>query len=108
MSNINYLHHNIEDIIDNNRNVHKARVTVDTKVNEYGKELINICRINDLYILNGRIGKYPECGFTCHTTRGQSAVDYIIMDSLLLCHVHKFHIAELTPLSDHCGITAHI
>ena len=52
MSNINYLHHNIEDSIDNNRNVHKARVTVDTKVNEYGKEWINICRINDLYILN--------------------------------------------------------
>ena len=59
--------------------------------------------------MNGRIVKYPECGFTCHTARGQSAVDYnIIMDSLLLCHVHKFHIAELTPLSDHCGITAHI
>ena len=62
-------------------------------------------------MLNGRIGKYPECGFTCYTVRGQSAVDYIIMASLyalLLCHVHKFHIAELTPLYDHCGITAHI
>ena len=37
MSNINYFHHTIEDIIDTNQNVHKARVTVDTKVNEYGK-----------------------------------------------------------------------
>ena len=55
MSNINYLNHTIDYIIDNNQNVHKARVTVDTKVNPYGKELINICRINYLYILNRKI-----------------------------------------------------
>ena len=30
------------------------------------------------------------------------------MDSSLLWHVHTFHIEELTPLSDHCGTTAHI
>ena len=108
ISNINYFHQTIEDIIDNNQNVQKARVTVDTNVNEYGKELINICRINYLYILNGIIRTYSQCVFTGHTAVGQSAVDDIIMDSLLLCHVHKFHIEEPTPLSDHCGITAHI
>ena len=43
MSNINNFHHTIDDIIDNNQIVHKARVTIDTTVNEYGKELINIC-----------------------------------------------------------------
>ena len=50
--------------------------------------MTNIYRIYYLNILNGIIGKYP--------------------DSLLLYHVHKFHIEELTPLADHCVNTAHI
>ena len=33
MPNINYFHHSIKDIIDNNYNLHQERVTLDKKVN---------------------------------------------------------------------------
>ena len=70
--------------------------------------LINLCKSNGLYIANGRVGKYLECGFTCNTSRGSSMVDYviIIVDSTLLVQIDNFHICEQTPISDHSGITA--
>ena len=82
------------------------RVSVDSVINDNGKLLINLCKSNGLYIANGRVGKYPECGFTCNTSRGSSMVDYVIVDSTLLVQIDNFHICEQTPISDHSGITA--
>ena len=52
--------------------VQKDRVSIDSVMNEKGKLLINLCKSNGLYIANGRVGKYPECGFTCNTSRGST------------------------------------
>ena len=55
----------------------------DKKVNNYGKELIDLCISSRLRILNGRIGMDKEQGtFTCGTPRGSSVVDYSVASIL--------------------------
>ena len=84
----------------------KDRVSVDSVINDNDKLLINLCKSNGLYIANGRVSNYPECGFTCNTSRGSSIVDYVIVDSTLLVQIDNFYICEQTPIPDHSGITA--
>ena len=52
------------------------RLSQDEQVNNYGKELINLCIASKLRIVNGRLNS--DGGFTCFTPRGNSEVDYII------------------------------
>ena len=94
----------VDDIKKNNWNVQKDRVSVDSVINDNDKLLINLYNSNGHYIANGRVCKYPECGFTCNTSRGSSMVDYIIVDSTFLVQIDNFHICEQTPISDHSGI----
>ena len=49
-------------------------------MNHNGKKLIELCKISDLKIVNGRIDTDKSFGnYTCHTTKGQSTIDYVIM-----------------------------
>ena len=73
-------------------------------INENRKKLLNICKNDNLFIVNGRIGSSKQCKFTCHTARGQSVVDYIIMDGETLRKVTKFSVDDVTPLSDHSSV----
>ena len=76
-------------------------------VNKRGKDFLDICRINDLTIANGRttgdlFGKY-----TCHQKRGSSVVDYLLTPCKNLPNILSFKVGEHLPLlSDHCPITA--
>ena len=54
-----------------------------------------------MFIVNGRIGDSPDGNFTCHTSNGQSVVDYFIVDSELLSNVTEFSVGQDNPLSDH-------
>ena len=78
-------------------------------VNQRGKAFLDICRINDLSIANGRamgdlFGKY-----TCHQKNGSSVVDYLITPPKSLQEVLEFRVGDLHPLlSDHCPIMATI
>ena len=63
---------------------------------------------NNLLIANGRIGEYPDGRYTCHTARGQSVVDYLIIDVKLLINVTSFSVNLANPLSDHNSITTTI
>ena len=98
----------IDDIVSLNSNVKRERISDDTNVNESGKELLNICKLNELFIFNGRIGASPECSYTCNTPQGSSVVDYIIGDGCILSYADTFHVNEASPLSDHCSITVHM
>jgi hypothetical protein len=52
-----------------------------TKVKKtYGNLLLNLCKGNDLFIVNGRIGDNKEGNLTC---RKASVVDYTICSSKL-------------------------
>ena len=98
----------IDDIVSLNSNVKRERISDDTNVNESGKELLNICKLNELFIFNGRIGASPECSYTCNTPQGSSVVDYIIGDGCILSYADTFHVNEASPLSDHSSITVHM
>ena len=74
----------IDDIISNGTvNILKSRISQDKLLNEYGRELLAICKSNNMFIVNGRIGDSPDGNFTCHTSNGRSVVDYFIVDSEL-------------------------
>jgi hypothetical protein len=48
---------------------------VDKGKNPYGNLLLNLCRGNDLFIVNGRIDDNKEVNLTC---RNASVVDYTV------------------------------
>ena len=78
-------------------------------LNKRGKDLLDICKINDLVIANGRtmgdlFGKY-----TCHQTSGSSVVDYLISTYKSRENIIDFSVGSFLPtLSDHCSIQATI
>ena len=86
----------------------KHRRSEDKIVHENGKELLNLCVGNNLCIVNGRIGEYPDGSFTCHTARGKSVVDYFIVNTEQLRDVAKFKVQANNPLSNHNCITMDI
>ena len=63
-----------------------------------------MCKNNNLFIVNGRIGSTLLCKCTCYTARGQSLVDYFIMDRETLRMATAFAFDDVTPLSDHSSI----
>ena len=66
------------------------------KPNSYGHKLLDICKNNNVYIVNGRMGKdraKGEC--TCNNV---SLVDYFIASSNLFPHIFEFEIKEFSPL----------
>ncbi|KAK3082441.1 hypothetical protein FSP39_009605 [Pinctada imbricata] len=85
------------------------RISMDKSVNEYGRNLLELCKANRLRILNGRtigdtIGK-----FTCYQWNGCSVVDYCIVTEDLLGTVEYFHIHDLKGLySNHSKLSLQI
>ena len=72
-----------------------------------GKKLIELCKISDLKIVNGRIGTDKSVGnYTCHTTKGQSTIDYVVMSMELFPKTTDLYIDTLDRcMSDvHCPV----
>ena len=85
------------------------RVSEDKKVNNYGKELINLCISSRLRIMNGRIGMDKGQGvFTCITPRGSTVVDYSVASIDLFKLIADFNVGEISSLSDHRPLTTKI
>ena len=85
-----------------------SRNSEDMKiVNQRGKEFLDICKINNLIIANGRkigdiFGQY-----TCHQRNGSSVVDYLISTHQAFKDILYFNVGRFSPLlSDHCPISA--
>ena len=76
-------------------------------INQRGKEFLDICRINNIIVVNGRkigdiFGKY-----TCHQKNGSSVVDYMVTTHNAFQKISHFKVGDFLPtLSDHCPITA--
>ena len=97
-------------IVNSLESIPIIRNSEDTKiVNKRGKDFLDICRVNDLSIVNGRtvgdiFGKY-----TCHQKRGSSVIDYLLTPCQNLRNISDFTVGEHHPLlSDHCPIMANI
>ena len=80
------------------------RSSEDRTVNNFGKELIELCIAGQLQIVNGRV-KPDQGAYTCHTHRGNSVVDYVITSANFLNSINQFEVGEISPLSDHCPLT---
>jgi hypothetical protein len=66
------------------------RVSKDCKINNYGRQLISVCKNTGLIIANGRIGSDAQNGsFTC---KESSVIDYCITSTSLLPIVTDFKV----------------
>ena len=79
------------------------RIQRDRTINQFGHELINLCHICKLLILNGRFAD-KSCPNTCYSANGSSLVDYGIISYHLYSTVSCFKVKPLTVYSDHCPI----
>ena len=83
-------------------NMSKERSNKDVVINNYGRQLIDFCKINNLKIINGRIGSDKGIGdFTYNSTIGSSTIDYCITSHNFLPHILDFEVDILDKtLSD--------
>ena len=90
--------------IENFSNQNK-RNSEDKTINARGKDLLDLCKLNDLLILNGRTTGDVFGKFTNHNWNGSSVVDYIIVPNEFYDNVSNFSVGDYVPwLSDHCMI----
>ena len=106
-----------EDFISNDGNKHlndldrnnmKCRENFDNKINNHGKQIIEICKIYDLQILNGRTKGDSFGRPTFHGKNGTSVVDYTICSVELLDNINHFIVRPPNCFSDHSPITTWI
>ncbi|MES9881290.1 MAG: reverse transcriptase family protein [Sedimenticola sp.] len=97
--------HNLEFIVDEyneilshfqNTNVSLERINADSGTNTYGYELIEFCKFNNLFILNGRTGHDDHIGMK--TCRDASTVDYFIASPNLFACIDDFHVMEFCSM----------
>ena len=81
------------------------RSSKDSMCNNYGRELLDLCKASNLRMTNGRFGEDRGIGsFTCFTSRGQSTVDYHILSESLLGRIKNFVVEPPSDISDHCPL----
>ena len=83
----------------------KERYNSDqSRVNNYGRRLLDLCKSCDLYIANARLGLDKFLG--SKTCKGTSVVDYVILSPCLFPYISEFEVLPFDPMiSDaHCGI----
>ena len=87
------------------------RSNEDKVVNKNGRDLIKLCQITELKILNGRIGNDRGKGsFTCTTGMGNSTIDYAIGSPSMISLVQDLKVEPFDRLvSDtHCALSISI
>lgn len=72
------------------------RVSLDKKKNNSGFRLIDICKINNLSILNGRYGHDKNTG--AMTFRDTSVIDYVLVSAKAFEILHDFQITDVDRL----------
>ena len=85
------------------------RNSSDKKDNSRGKELLDICKINDLLIANGRTIGDIFGSYTCYQWNGASVVDYLLSSYAFSDNIIKFKVGRYLPhISDHSPIVADV
>ena len=85
-----------------------CRKSLYSQSNTFGHRLIELCKDNNVVILNGRVGEDQNIGN--FTTTRNSVVDYIIMSANKFKYLSDFKVHKFDPpLSDiHCPISCHL
>ena len=77
-------------------NIPVIRTNKDPRTNNSGRKLVEMCKLHELCIINGRIGSDKNIGdLTC---AGASTVDYMICTPDLLHNIKDFTIGIFDPL----------
>jgi len=88
--------------------VDETRRSCDKTVNAQGRQLIELCKIYSLYILNGRFGHDKNIGnFTYVSGNGSSVIDYCLCSNEIIQIVKDFKIEERSE-SKHFPVSVHI
>ena len=74
------------------------RHSEDTKVDESGKQVIELCISSRMRILNGRTLGDSFGKFTCQKSTSASVVDYMLASEELLKDVIYFHVQPFQPI----------
>ena len=94
--------------VENLSNQH-LRNSQDQELKTRGKELLDICKMNDYLITNGRTVGDLYGKYTSHQWNGSSVVDYFIAPNNFANRIVEFNVGEYLPwLSDHCPTYATI
>ena len=85
-----------------------VRKSADTSINVYGYQMLDVCKSNYLFILNGRFGEdkiSPK--LTC---KDASTVDYFISSPQIFAHTADFQVHDFSTLysDSHCPIALHL
>ena len=83
------------------------RTSMDQKVDQRGKQLLEFCISSKMRILNGRMLGDSSGKFTCIKSTGQSVVDYVIVSEDLISKMLYFRVSNFkSTLSDcHCMLS---
>ncbi|MES9903304.1 MAG: reverse transcriptase family protein, partial [Sedimenticola sp.] len=79
-----------------NENIPLTRASKDCTINSIGVKFLDICKSNNIYIVNGRVGKDRNVGE--FTFRNISVIDYAIATSNCFKFITDFEITDLDPL----------
>lgn len=79
----------------NQFNMSKTRCSQDNVKNSNGNLLLELCRNNNLFILNGRVNGDKKGMLTC---RQASVVDYFICTYELLCYIVNMQVLDFSAL----------
>ena len=82
------------------------RGNLDTTTNQYGDQLLSLCRSVPLRICNGRKLGDILGSYTCYKWNGKSTVDYCLASPGVYRKIGSFQVNVWLPtLSDHCSIS---
>ena len=89
--------------LDQNLGNLNDRYSKDTKINDYGKNLLDFCKQSSFRIMNGRLGNVNNSGdYTCYKSNGgASTVDYLLCRPCNITNISNFNILSKRPESDH-------
>lgn len=79
-----------------NLNIPLERSSMDSKTNNTGYWLTNVCKNNNLFIVNGRVGR--DKGVGRKTFRETSTIDYTLCTADCFTFLTQFEIIDLDPI----------
>ena len=78
---------------------------MDTKINTFGRKLLNLCKSSGLRILNGRHKADPTGYITFYNATGKSLIDYVLVDCNTIDSVNLFSYGNFNVYSDHSPVS---
>ena len=85
------------------------RRSYDSEIHRHGQQIIQLCKENNIRIVNGRClgDSFGKCIF--FSPQGyKSLLDYTLVSDSFFSNISSLIVDPLTYLSDHCQVTTNI